>query len=194
MKGIESDLAVLEGTLRQLETEYEQFLAGKVRVQPMKTEAEVQRMIRVYSSRGIQNPSLRFRYTNLVARYNSFKNVWERKVRELEEGRSFGRPMRATPRPPRRSTTPTPPPKRDFIASDLGAEKRNMEEIFSSYKDLRSECGESTERLRLENFTRLLSEKVDRLKESKKCEKVEIRIRREKDKCRILVRPVKKKK
>ena len=69
-----------------------------------------------------------------------------------------------------------------------------MEAIFSSYKNLRSECGESTERLRLENFTRLLAEKVDRLKDSKKCEKVEIRIRRDKDKCRILVRPVKDKK
>jgi hypothetical protein len=194
MKGIENDLAVLEGTLRQLETEYEQFLSGKVRIQPMKTEAEVQRMIRVYSARGIQNSSLRFRYANIVARYNSFKNVWERKVRELEEGRSFGRPMRAVSRPPRRPSAPTPTPRRDFIASDLGTEKGSMEEIFSSYKSLRSECGESTERLRLENFTRLLSEKVNRLKESKKCEQVEIRIRRDKDKCRILVRPVKEQK
>lgn len=194
MKGLESDLAVLEGTLRQLESEYEQFLSGKVRIQPMKTEAEVQRMIRVYSTRGIQNPSLRFRYTNIVARYNSFKNVWERKVREQEEGRTFGRPRRAAPPPPRRSTAPSPPPKRDFVAADLHQERGNMEAIFSSYKNLRSECGESTERLRLENFTRLLAEKVDRLKDSKKCEKVEIRIRRDKDKCRILVRPVKDKK
>jgi len=194
MKGIESDLAVLEGTLRQLESEYEQFLSGKVRIQPMKTEADLQRMIRLYSARGIQNPSLRFRYTNIVARYNSFKNVWERKVRELEEGRTFGRPRRAAPRPLSRPAAPGPPPKRDFIAADLQAEKGNMEDIFSSYKDLRSECGESTERLRLENFTRLLSEKVDRLKKTKKCEKVEIRIRRDRDKCRILVRPVKEEK
>jgi len=194
MKGIESDLAVLEGTLRQLEVEYDQFLSGKVRIQPMKTETEVQRMIRVYSTRGIQNPSLRFRYTNIVARYNSFKNVWERKVREMEEGRSFGRPRRAASRPPSRPAVSRPPPRRNFVACDLQEEKGNMEDIFSSYKDLRSECGESTERLRLENFTRLLSEKVDRLKKAKQCEKVEIRIRRDKDKCRILVRPVKEEK
>jgi hypothetical protein len=191
MKGIESDLAELEGALRRLEVEYDQFLSGKVRIQPNKTESDVLRLIRVYSSRGIQNPGLRFRYSNIVARYNTFKNVWTRKVREMEEGRVIGRPWKAASaqRAPGTSVS-APQEKRRFVAADLQAEERNMKEIFCSYKDLREKCGGETDRLRLESFTRILSERVERIKESKKCEKVEIRLRRDKDKCRILVRPV----
>jgi hypothetical protein len=194
MKGIESDLADLERTLRKLEAEYEQFLTGKVRVLPLKTEDAVQKLIRVYSTRGIQNPALRFRYANIVARYNSFKNVWDRKVREMEEGRVVGRPFRAARQvEPRAAAAASPQPDRKFMASDLRREEAKMAEIFESYRSLRAECGQGAERLRLENFTKLLSEKVERLKSSKKCDKVEIRLQRDNDKCRILVRPVRKK-
>jgi hypothetical protein len=191
MKGIESDLAELEGALRRLEVEYDQFLSGKVRIQPNKTESDVLKLIRVYSGRGIQNPGLRFRYSNIVARYNTFKNVWTRRVREMEEGRAIGRPWRtASVQSTSGRAVSVSPEKRKFVAADLHAEERNMKDIFCSYKDLREECGGATDRLRLESFTRILAEKVERIKESKKCEKVEIRLRREKDKCRILVRPV----
>lgn len=195
MKGIESDLADLERTLRRLESEYEQFLTGKVRVQPLKTEEALQSLIRVYSTRGIQNPALRFRYANIVARYNSFKNVWDRRVRELEEGRFTGRPLRSLPKRQAKLRTATGEPvKKTFLASDLRLEKENMTEIFESYRSLRAEFGEGAEKLRLENFTRLLSEKVERLKESRQCSKVEIRLRQDKGTCRILVRPVRTKK
>jgi hypothetical protein len=191
MKGIENDLVELEGALRRLEVEYDQFLSGKVRIQPNKAESEVLRLIRIYSNRGIQNPGLRFRYSNIVARYNTFRNVWTRKVREMEEGRVVGRPWKATvARCPAGTAISVSPQKRKFVASNLHAEEKSMKEIFRSYKDLREECGGETDRLRLESFTRILAEKVERIKESKQCEKVEIRLRRDKDKCRILVRPV----
>ena len=191
MKGIENDLVELEGALRRLEVEYDQFLSGKVRIQPNKAESGVLRLIRIYSNRGIQNPGLRFRYSNIVARYNTFRNVWTRKVREKEEGRVVGRPWKATVVQRTAGTAiSVPPQKRRFVAADLHAEEKSMKEIFRSYKDLREECGGETDRLRLESFTRILAEKVERIKESKQCEKVEIRLRRDKDKCRILVRPV----
>ncbi len=187
-RGVEGDLAVLEAGLRQLEFEYDQFLSGNVRTLPLKTEKSVQALIRNYSGRAIQNSSLRFRYTNLVARYNALKRVWDRKVREREEGRLIGRPLK--------SSLPAPPPvkaagRREFVASNLRSEKESMEEIFEAYKGLRERCGESTQRLRLENFTNILADRVEKLKQSKGCTKVEIRLREENGKCRIMVRPSK---
>jgi hypothetical protein len=189
MKSVEDDLTRLEQLLRQLEHEYEQFFSGAVRAEPQRTDADVQRIIKLYSSRAIQNPSLRFRYSNIVARYNSFRNVWTRKVREMEEGRVFGRPVRAAaPPPPRRPSSPAGS-RREFVTADLRSDQEDMKEIFRTYKELRKSAGESTERLRLESFTRILADKVTKVKESRNCEKVEIRLRRDENKTRILVRP-----
>lgn len=189
-KGIESDLAILEENLRKLEWDYEQFFSGNARILPLKREESVQTLIRNYSSRGIQNPALRFRYANLVARFNSFKRVWERKVREMEEGRAFGRPLKAsTPVQQQRKRSVKEQPS-SFVADDLRKDRATMQSIFDRYRNLREECGESTGRLRLENFTRILSDKVEQMKKAKKCERVEVHLRKGKNKTRIVVKPV----
>jgi hypothetical protein len=190
VKGVESDLARLEELLRKLEFEYEQFFSGRQRGIPLRTESAVQNLLRDYGFRGIQNPALRFRYMNVVARYNSFRKVWERKVREQEEGRVFGRPgripsSRQTPKAPRESSVL----RKEFVAASQVPEPAEMKEIFRCYSQLRVECGESTERLRLESFTRILNEKIEKMRSSKKCEKIEIRLIRDRDKSRIMVRP-----
>jgi hypothetical protein len=190
VKGVENDLARLEQLLRKLEFEYEQFFSGRERGVPLRTESAVQDLLKDYGFRGIQNPALRFRYMNVVARYNSFRKVWERKVREQEEGRVFGRPnkspsTRQTPKAPRISSVL----RKEFIAASQVPEPAEMEEIFQCYSQLRVECGESTERLRLESFTRILNEKIEKMRSSKKCEKVEIRLIKDHDKSRIMVRP-----
>jgi hypothetical protein len=187
-KGIENDLFDLEENLRKLEWDYDQFFGGQTRVLPLKREQSVQTLIRMYSRRAIQNPALRFRYANLVARFNSFKRVWDRRVREMEEGRSFGRPLKASappmPRPPAGAPSPT-----SFVATDLKGDKETMREIFDQYRTMRQECGEGTDRLRIENFTRILSEKVEQMKKNKNVDQVEVHLRKSKNKTRIVVRP-----
>ena len=105
----------------------------------------------------------------------------------MEEGRAIGRPRRTAgrpaPPPPRRTVQ-----RREFVAASSG-NGLAMDEIFSTYKDLREQCGESTERLRLESFSRILTEKVEKMRASRNCDKVEVRLRTENNKCRILVRP-----
>jgi hypothetical protein len=189
MTGLEDDLARLEQLLRKLEQEYDQFFSGAVRAEPQRTDADLQRIIKLHSGRAIQNPSLRFKFSNIVARYNSFRNVWTRKVREMEEGRVFGRPVRVSaPPPPRRFSSPAGS-RRKFVTADLKSAGEDMKEIFRTYKELRESCGESTERLRLESFTRILADKVSKVRNLRKCEQVEIRLSRDQDKTRILVRP-----
>ena len=190
-KGIESDIVLLEESLRKLEWDYEQFFAGNVRILPFKREESVQSLIRTYSSRAIQNPALRFRYANLVARFNSFKRVWDRRVREMEEGRSFGRPLKASSPPQRRQGAVRAEPS-SFIADDLKKDRATMQNIFDRYRHLREECGESTDRLRFENFTRILSDKVEQMKQAKKCDQVEVHLRKSKNKTRIVVKPLRK--
>lgn len=189
-QALESDLGRLERLIQKLEGEYDQFFSGQIRGIPLKTQSAIQGIIRNHSSRAIQNPGLRFRYANLVARYNSFRKVWERRIREQEEGRLIGRPCKSAPsRRPSPPGSGSPPFRREFVEEGGSSDGPAMEEIFQAYRQMRVECGESTERLRLESFSRILKEKIDRMQHSKNCERVEIRLLRDKNTCRILIRP-----
>lgn len=191
---VEDDLARLEGLMKKLESEYDQFFSGLVRVLPNRTEKTVQALIREYARRTIQNPGLRFRYANLVARYNSYSTIWGRRIREREEGRAPGRPRRGSSPPPERGSSAAGKTvrARAFVSAGSLDRSEPLEDIFHSYKELREECGESTERLRMENFSRVLVEKIDKMRSGTQCEKVEVRLRREDGKCRILLRPCRK--
>jgi len=188
---IEDDLARLEQLMKKLESEYDQFFSGLVRGLPNRTEKAVQTLIRDHGRRAIQNPGLRFRYANLVARYNSYRTIWGRRIREQEEGRVVGRPSRgSSPQRVREAAAAGQHAgTRSFVSAGSLGRKEPMEEIFHSYKELRKKCGESTERLKLENFSRVLVEKIEKVRSGKNCEKVEIRLRRDNGKCRILLRP-----
>ena len=76
-----------------------------------------------------------------------------------------------------------------FVASNLRDDRDTMQGIFEKYRLMREECGESTERLRLENLTRILSDKVEQMKKEKNVDRVEVHLRKSKNKTRIVVRP-----
>jgi len=110
----EQDVAQLEILLRQLEKEYDQFFSGLLRREPAVTENAVLGIMRSYGGRPIQNSSLAFKLNSLVARYNAFRTVWTRRLREKEEGAPARQPPRVPPR--RRGRSPsarrTPRPTR----------------------------------------------------------------------------------
>ena len=188
----EQDIAQLETLLRQLEKEYEQFFCGILRREPAATENAVLAIVRPYASRPISNPTLGFRYTSLVARYNSFRTVWTRKLREKEEGRISGAcvarpvvPPRAEPRhPPHTVANPG-----EYLSSDPLREHRHLEQFFETYRRLREESGEPTAKLRVESFQKALAEQVEKIKREQGCEAVLIRVTNVQGRTRIVAKP-----
>ena len=60
----------------------------------MEVRARLERLIRRYLDEEIRNATDRFRYQGLVARYNVFNEMWNKRLRALEEGRLPGVPVR----------------------------------------------------------------------------------------------------
>lgn len=85
--GIAEDLPILENRLQTLITSYEQYFIGLEKREPLKLFAEVEVLVRRYANRPINNTMYKFRYNNLVARFTSYRQQWNRIVREIEEGR-----------------------------------------------------------------------------------------------------------
>jgi len=188
----EQDIAQLETLLRQLEKEYDQFFCGLLRREPTATENTLLAIVRAYVSRPIQNPTLGFKYTSLVARYNSFRTVWTRKLREKEEGRvgACSVVRHATPqRPEPRHPAHTAADPGEYLSSDPLREPRRLEQFFETYRRLRDESGESTARLRVESFQKALAEKIEKIKREQGCEAVLIRVVKEQGRTRIVAKP-----
>jgi hypothetical protein len=191
----EQDIAQLETLLRKLEKDYDKFLCGLEREQPWRTENEVLAIVRTYASRPLQNQTLGFKYTSLVARYNSFKTVWSRRLREKEEGRALGagapRPGRAAPSPRREQPQPgkTGANPTEYLTSDPRHEQRRMEQFLETYRRMREKCGEPTEKLTAAGFQKALAEKVEKIKREQRCEAVLIRVVSDQGRTRIVAKP-----
>ncbi|MHB8835023.1 MAG: MXAN_5187 C-terminal domain-containing protein [Candidatus Methylomirabilia bacterium] len=188
----EQDIAEFETLLRQLEKEYDKFFCGLERKEPTVTENKVLAIVRAYAGRPLQNPTLGFKYTSLVARYNSFRTVWSRKLREREEGRVLGscsaRPV-TPPRPEPRHPVRTAANPGEYLSSDPLHEPRRLEQFFETYRRLREESGESSAKLRVESFQKALAEKVEKIKREQRCEAVLIRVVSEQGRTRIVAKP-----
>lgn len=85
--GIAEDLPILESRLAELITRYDQYFIGIEKREPLKLLAEVEQLARRYANTPITNTMYKHRYTNLIARLSSYRQLWNKTVREIEEGR-----------------------------------------------------------------------------------------------------------
>jgi len=85
--GIAEDLPILESRLTELITRYEQYFIGLEKREPLKLLADVEQLARRYANAPITNTMYKHRYTNLIARLSSYRQLWNKTVREIEEGR-----------------------------------------------------------------------------------------------------------
>jgi hypothetical protein len=182
----EHDIAQLETLLRQLEKEYDKFLCGQERCEPTKTEGQVLALVRAYASRPLQNSTLSFKYNSLVARYNAFRTIWSRRLREREEGRG---PLQRVARPP------AAPPARglgnpgEYLASEPLHEQRRLTQFYETYRRQRAQGGESAGKLTPESFQKALADRIQQIKREQRCEAVLVRVVTENGRTRIVAKP-----
>ena len=112
----DEELDKLEEDIRKLKTKYDSFFTGIMKVPPM----HERRMLEVYlhelSKLKIRDNGRRFRLTQLLSRYNQYRELWGRKMREREEGPLEYRRRRAAltgePAAPPPPPEPRPEPRR----------------------------------------------------------------------------------
>ena len=86
----EAVVARLERELQDLILEWERFFSKDRRLPPQKERAELTRRIRRVFEHGVQGSAARFRLEQLQHRLNTYNQLWERQLREREEGRRSG--------------------------------------------------------------------------------------------------------
>ena len=83
---IDELLEELEQNLKRLRMEYEQFFMGAMKREPQVLRGKVQKVV----TRMLNEPPLKarqkFRFNSLNARFQVFRQLWGRTLREIESG------------------------------------------------------------------------------------------------------------
>lgn len=84
---VEDDpLEKLEEDIRRLKNRYDQFFAGIQKTPPQQERRNIDVFIHELSKEKIRDNSRRFRFNQLLTRYNQYREMWGRRMREREEG------------------------------------------------------------------------------------------------------------
>jgi hypothetical protein len=82
----DEDLDRLEEEIRKLKNKYDQFFTGITKVPPMHDRKQIEIMIYEIGKLKVRDNARRFRYNTILSRFNQFREMWGRKMREREEG------------------------------------------------------------------------------------------------------------
>ena len=144
----DDELDKFEEDIRKLKNKYDQFFAGIQKYPPMHERRQLEVLIHELGKQKMRDNTRRFRYGQLLTRYNQHREMWARKMREREEGPLDFRRRSAALNAPSASAAPPPtlPPAPTPRVTSAGADPyvrvtsgANGDEIKRLFVDVENE-------------------------------------------------------
>ncbi len=82
----DDELDKLEEDIRRLKSRYDQFFNGIQKVPPSFERTQLEAGLHEISKQKMRDNGRRFRFNTILSRYNQYREMWARKMREREEG------------------------------------------------------------------------------------------------------------
>ena len=76
----------LENRVERIRSLYEQYFMGIEKIEPLVQRKDIDRRLWILRREQIRNTGLRFKLQQVVSRYNTFGQYWQRIIREIENG------------------------------------------------------------------------------------------------------------
>jgi len=195
---IEDDLQLLDIKLKQAKNEYTQYFLGSRKREPQLLRGEVQKMITYYSNVPIQNTAQRFRFSNLRARFFTFRRMWDDTLRKMEEGRYERHLFKADLRERERNEAEQQGEEREIRnasdeagAGEGGGRRKAGDKLFDHYVAARRKAGQGTEGVSRQKLDALVKKQTAALKSKYGVEKVRFKVVVEDGKAKLKATPVK---
>ncbi len=152
MATIQEDFDRVDVMLRQLQVKWDLFFNGAEKKPPSELQTQVETLIKRLNNTEIRNNGDRFRFQGLSARYTTFNELWQKRLRAREEGRAFGRhgikaeasaAMRPMALADALVLAPDPEPPREFRVADSARDANAVRALYDQYVAERKRIGES---------------------------------------------------
>jgi hypothetical protein len=162
--------------IEQWKIEFEKFLAGALQLPPDATKALIVHDLRELRSSPARSPADQFRFSALEARFNSYGELNNRRLREREEGRT----ARHAPAAPRALD-----PVEGIVVTD-----RLEADAIGSLYDALSRTQSGAPAMALDQFRTYLSRQIEAIRLKTGCEAVQFRLASEDGKLKLKAKPV----
>jgi hypothetical protein len=176
---LQDDLDRIDVMLRQLQVKWDLFFTGSEKKPPSELQTQVDVLIKRHSNSEIRNNADRFRFQGLSARYTSFNELWQKKLRAREEGRLFGmHGLKAEkmlpPSPPLNlSFKPEAPP--EFRVTDPSRDTAAVRALYERFVEERRRVGESAAPA-FDAFQALIGKQAQKIRQEKGAQAVDFRL------------------
>ena len=195
---INDDLDILERSFRQLQIEWEKFFGGVEKKPPTDLRARVEALIKKYAYAEIRNNGERFRYQTLSTRYATFNELWNKRMRAIEEGRPLGihgiyeRKVAPPPvyAPPPPAARPAGGGSGEVRVKDPGGDTDAVRSLFDRFLAARKAAGEAAP-VKFESFQKIISQQAARILTEKGAQAVDFRLETKDGKVSLKAKPVK---
>jgi hypothetical protein len=199
--GVNEDLDVIEKSIRQLQIEWEKFFGGVERKPPVDAKTKLEALLRRYANAELRNNTERFRFQNLTSRYQTFSELWAKRLRAMEEGRPMGLHGKAAAMAmPPMPASPPPLPERHAAAAraagggevrvkDPSADTEAVRALFDRFLEARKQAGENAA-VKFESFQKIIAQQSTRILNEKGAQAVDFRLETKDGKVSLKAKPV----
>lgn len=182
--GFKEDMARLMKHFKLLEREYEQWFSGALPTPPWNTQKICENIVREYNRNPPRNLSEQTIFSMHQAKFNTYMEMWNRRMRLKEEGRlPSGREERS-----KRVAQPPPSP----AGGGGGGSDDHYRQVFDSYVAAKQNAGEATAKLNYEGFKSALKKQADQLRASRGIDNVNFGVTVKNGKVSVVARKKKK--
>ncbi|HYC90914.1 MAG TPA: MXAN_5187 C-terminal domain-containing protein [Thermoanaerobaculia bacterium] len=189
----DDELDKLEEDIRKLKNKYDQFFTGIVKVPPSFDRHQVENYIHELSKLKMRDNARRFRLSTIIGRYNQYRELWGRKMREREEGPLDYRrrqaalelppaPLAAAPR-----VTSTPPDA--YVRMTPGANGEQIRRLWDDIERAHGEIGKHSN-LSLEQLAAMVQKQTDLVRAKYNVKTVAFRVETIDGKVKLKAKPL----
>ena len=195
----EDDLDQLEHMFRQLQIEWEKFFGGVEKKAPNELRARVEAIVKRYAYTEIRNNTERFRYQALASRYNTFNELWNKRLRAIEEGRPVGlhgraatiaAPAAGRSAPAASRAAATPSGGGEFRVRSAEQDESVVRGLYEKFLQARQQAGEKGT-VKFDNFQKLISQQASKIMADKGAQAVDFRLETKEGKVSLKAKVVK---
>src|SRR5438132_7855195 len=162
----------MDEAIAKLQVLYEKYFVGIDRRAPEKERRHVSEKMRQLKTTLVKNTALRFRIQTMFAKLLSFERMWDRTLREIEEGTYKRDVFKARLRDPRRGAgeQPQKAPQAPQLSDQM------LRKLYDTYLVARQRTGESVAGLSYDSLASRIRSQVPELMKQHKARNIEFKV------------------
>jgi len=193
----QNDMKDFDVRLKKLRAEYNQHIVGVLKTPPTFSVAMIRKIVRKYAgNRNLKGPQ-KFRYFNLVAKFNTMMEFYNRKLRDINQGKqtTFGYMKENTEvmqaaKEKVKNMQPIPPDKGHILAN-VKNQNLTIKNMYDKWNEFASYTKDNSAQMDFDKFKKIIAHKTTQLIEAKGCKAVKYKMSVKDGKIKIQAKPIK---